>query len=114
VAQRRSAERGRIDAVLDRIAALVSRARSCVANGEPRELGGLMTQNHELLVQLGVSTTRLDQAVHSALERGALGAKLTGAGGGGCALALVDAECRASVVAGWRTLGFECWEKRAG
>jgi mevalonate kinase len=114
VAQRRSAERGRIDAVLDGIAALVSSAQACIASGEQRELGRLMTQNHELLVQLGVSTTRLDQAVHSALDRGALGAKLTGAGGGGCALALVDAECRASVVDGWRTLGFECWEKRAG
>ena len=114
VAQRRSSERGRIDSVLEGIAALVSSAESCIARGEQRELGRLMTQNHQLLVQLGVSTTRLDQAVQSALARGALGAKLTGAGGGGCALALVDAECRAAVVEGWRTLGFECWEKRAG
>jgi len=113
VAQRRSAEPARIGSVLDGIAALVSSAESCIASGEQRELGRLMTHNHELLVQLGVSTTRLDQAVHSALQRGALGAKLTGAGGGGCALALVDAECRASVVEAWRTLGFECWEKRA-
>lgn len=114
VAQRRSAEPARIGSLLDEIAALVSSAEAYIASGEQRELGRLLTQNHELLVRLGVSTTRLDQAVHSALEHGALGAKLTGAGGGGCALALVDAECRASVVGGWRALGFECWEKRAG
>jgi mevalonate kinase len=114
VAQRRSAERERVDSVLDGIARLVASAEACVARGEQRELGRLMTQNHELLVQLGVSTTRLDQAVHSALTRGALGAKLTGAGGGGCALALVDSECAASVLEGWRELGFACWQKRAG
>jgi hydroxymethylglutaryl-CoA reductase len=41
-----------------------------------------------LLRALGVSTSELDDAVEVALEGGALGAKLTGAGGGGAILAL--------------------------
>ncbi len=52
------------------------------------ELGSLMNRNHELLRQIGVSIPRLDRLVARAREAGALGAKLTGAGGGGCIIAL--------------------------
>jgi mevalonate kinase len=53
------------------------------------ETGRLMNRNHDLLARLGVSTPKLDQA--TALLRGqdgVLGAKLTGAGGGGAVIAL--------------------------
>ena len=53
-------------------------------------VGELLTQNHDLLVQLGVSTPKLDLLVDTALSNGALGAKLAGSGGGGVAFALVD------------------------
>jgi mevalonate kinase len=113
VAQRRSVEPAHMDALLDGIAALVARAQPCLERGDQHELGQLMTRNHELLAQLGVSTPKLDRAVRSALDSGALGAKLTGAGGGGCALALVEKGCRANVLETWRSSGFECWETRA-
>jgi mevalonate kinase len=51
-------------------------------------LGLLMNRNHELLRQIGVSTPSLDMLVAKARKAGALGAKLTGAGGGGCIIAL--------------------------
>jgi len=52
------------------------------------ELGGLMDFNHGLLEALGVSARSLDAMVWAAREAGAHGAKLTGAGGGGCVVAL--------------------------
>ncbi len=52
------------------------------------ELGSLMDFNHGLLSALGVSARSLDTMVWSAREAGAHGAKLTGAGGGGCIVAL--------------------------
>lgn len=55
---------------------------------EPTELGPLLTENHRRLVELGVSTPVLDALVELALDHGALGAKLSGAGGGGVVIAL--------------------------
>ncbi|GAB7008918.1 mevalonate kinase [Halorubrum trueperi] len=52
------------------------------------ELGELMDFNHGLLSALGVSARSLDAMVWSARDAGAHGAKLTGAGGGGCIVAL--------------------------
>jgi mevalonate kinase len=64
-----------------------------VADGEASEetlaeLGRLMNFNHGLLSALGVSARTLDGMVWAAREAGAHGAKLTGAGGGGCIVAL--------------------------
>ncbi|MBM4321170.1 MAG: mevalonate kinase, partial [Deltaproteobacteria bacterium] len=42
-----------------------------------------------LLQRLGVSCAELDALVRAALDAGALGAKLSGAGRGGCIIALV-------------------------
>ncbi|SDZ82625.1 mevalonate kinase [Haloplanus vescus] len=52
------------------------------------EIGRLMDFNHGLLESLGVSSRSLDSMVWAAREAGAHGAKLTGAGGGGCIVAL--------------------------
>ncbi|WP_224335227.1 mevalonate kinase [Haloprofundus halobius] len=52
------------------------------------ELGNLMDFNHGLLEALGVSSRSLDNMVWAARMAGAHGAKLTGAGGGGCIVAL--------------------------
>ncbi len=53
-----------------------------------RLLGKLMNINHGLLDALGVSTKKLSELVYAAKTAGALGAKITGAGGGGCMYAL--------------------------
>ena len=47
-----------------------------------------MTHNHALLQQLEVSNETLDHLVQTALENGAIGAKMTGGGLGGCMIAL--------------------------
>lgn len=70
-------------------------------------MGQLMTRNHEHLRALGVSTSTLDTMCASARSRGALGAKLTGAGGGGCVVALAQSEAAAhDLLSGWLADGF--------
>ncbi|MFT6396278.1 MAG: mevalonate kinase [Bradymonadia bacterium] len=61
-----------------------------LGRGDSAALGELMNINHGLLSSIGVSTAELDAACHLARNNGALGAKLTGAGGGGCIIALVN------------------------
>ena len=53
-----------------------------------QRFGEIMNVAHELLSALGVSTPAVDHLCSLARDAGALGAKLTGAGGGGCVLAL--------------------------
>jgi len=67
---------------------IVRRGEEALADGDVAELGRLMNFNHGLLSALGVSARTLDSMVWAAREAGAAGAKLTGAGGGGCIVAL--------------------------
>ena len=53
------------------------------------KVGLLMSKNQLLLEQIGVSTDKLDILVNEA-KKTSFGAKITGAGGGGCIIALVD------------------------
>ena len=62
-----------------------------------------MTQSHaSLRDDYAVSTPELDEIVGIALEAGAKGARLTGAGFGGCAVALCTKESEADVLAALR------------
>lgn len=72
--------------LLDRIGALVARARDALSDVDT--LGPMLTENHRLLAEIGVSTPGLDRLVGLALSAGATGAKLAGAGGGGVVIAL--------------------------
>ncbi len=69
---------------------LVRRGEAALAADDRETLGELMNVNHGLLSALGVSARSLDAMVWAAREAGARGAKLTGAGGGGCIVALGD------------------------
>jgi mevalonate kinase len=72
---------------------------NALKNGDSEELGGLMTENHELLQSVGVSHPMLDKLVGSAIGAGAFGAKLTGAGGGGCMIAVCDSAKQRQTIA---------------
>ena len=73
-----------------------ARTRSAVRSlreGQWKQLGTLFTASHESLRDdFEVSAPELDVAVDSSLEAGALGARMTGGGFGGSAIALVPAE----------------------
>jgi len=71
---------------------LVRRGEDALADGDVETLGRLMDVNHGLLSALGVSARTLDNMVWAARDGGAVGAKLTGAGGGGSIVALDDGD----------------------
>ena len=77
---------------------LVQRGEAVLADDDVEELGRLMDVNHGLLSALGVSARSLDAMVWAAREAGALGAKLTGAGGGGCIVALDPTDASATAL----------------
>lgn len=79
-----------IQPILDQIGEIAVQARSYLKLGNAPLLGSLMVRNHRLLQELGVSTRGLDRMVELAMENGALGAKLSGAGGGGNMIILMD------------------------
>ena len=87
----------RFSAIFAEIGALVVSARAPLEAGKHAVLGAVLNANHELLQAIGVSTTFLDTLCAAALRAGAYGAKLTGAGTGGCMIALVDAPCARNV-----------------
>lgn len=71
---------------------LAQEVRVALAAGNPQKVGDNLNQAHQLLSLLGVSDRGLDGLVKAARTAGALGAKLTGGGRGGCILALVENE----------------------
>ena len=54
------------------------------------KVGKLMNQNQELLRELGVSSKELENLIRASLKAGAFGAKLSGAGGGDCMIAIAN------------------------
>ena len=67
----------------------VNLAAEALASGRLEEMGTLMDASHQSLRDnFDASTPRLDTMVASARDAGALGARLTGAGFGGCIIAL--------------------------
>lgn len=78
--------------LLDCFEQIVDQAIPALERADLGELGLLFDANHGLLAGLGMSTAALDVACQKARNAGAYGAKLTGAGGGGCVIALADAD----------------------
>ena len=77
----------------------VALAEAAMHDGDPGRFGKLMVQSHNSLRDdYEVSTPELDEIVAIALEAGAAGARLTGAGFGGCAVALCDISTVAPVM----------------
>ncbi len=75
--------------VIDDIEQVTIQGSKALAKNDMEELGRMMTQDHKLLSILGVSCKQLNKLVNASLPY-SYGAKLTGAGGGGCMVALTD------------------------
>jgi mevalonate kinase len=102
VAEHKQRDPQRFESTLAAIQAIVVEAEQCVRTGALQRLGHLLTENHLHLRSWQLSTPAIDEACAVALQAGALGAKLTGAGGGGCVLALCSAETLDAVHTSWR------------
>ena len=102
-----------VDKAFEGIRSLVRNARLAIEAGDRFALGRLMDLNQMLLSGLFVSTQEIEQMCALARESGAYGAKLTGAGGGGCVVALVSGNAGAEpVLEAWRAAGFQGFATR--
>ncbi|MDV2482673.1 mevalonate kinase [Methanoculleus sp. Wushi-C6] len=81
--------------ILDAIGALTLAALHSINN--PKELGQYMDMNNALLEALGVGHPASSKLVLAARASGAYGAKITGAGGGGCIIALCPRRSKSRV-----------------
>jgi mevalonate kinase len=88
VKARRAADPKKFERIFVEAEKIVRDSRKALEAGDVERVGELMDQNHELLVEIGVSGEKLDQLVGIAKREGALGAKITGTGVGGYMVAL--------------------------
>jgi mevalonate kinase len=94
-----------IDHMMKGAREIVLRAIDALKDGDLEALGDLMNINHALLCGLGISDESLEWLINAARKAGALGAKLTGAGGGGCMIALAENERLKQVLEAIQTAG---------
>jgi mevalonate kinase len=85
--------------LMDEYFKIATEGRKFIEKGKLDEIGSLMNANQSLLSELGVSDERNDAVVAHAIKAGALGAKLTGGGGGGSCIALARDKAQAVKIA---------------
>ncbi|WP_370462433.1 galactokinase [Nocardiopsis sp. FR6] len=95
--------------------ARVLRAVDLLRAGDLRAVGPLLTASHaSLRDDYEVSVAEVDTAVEALLAAGALGARITGGGFGGCVVALVESDrvevCAKAVREAYRERGFSAPE----
>lgn len=76
--------------IIETMLTIVEQGRPALENGDWALLGQLMNIQHGLLHAIGVDTPALADIVFRARAIGTYGAKLSGAGGGDCAIVLID------------------------
>lgn len=108
VARLRERRPAMVEKTLEGIRALVKNAELCLRAGDLPGLGSLMNYNQMLLAGLFVSSEGIERCCALSRDAGALGAKLTGAGGGGAVVALCDRDFE-PILSAWRAAGVECF-----
>lgn len=103
----------RYERVFDQIDELTLAGAKAARNGSFDELGELMNLCQGFLNALQVSTREIEEIVEVARRHGAVGAKLTGGGGGGSVVALCP-DGTEPVRAGIEALGYEAIAFEAG
>ena len=76
----------------------VQKTVELLSSSGPKSIGQLMNESHaSMRDDFQISITELDVAVETAISHGAIGARLTGGGFGGAAIALIDSDKVASL-----------------
>lgn len=81
-----------IQSKIERLGELTYQAKDALEKAGKQFLGQLLNEAQKELEALGVSDEALNKLINFARQEGALGAKLTGAGYGGCIIALAQNE----------------------
>jgi mevalonate kinase len=96
----------------------LSKKATCICNdaieplkeGNIVKLGRLMNENQVLLEQIGVSNSQINKIINTSLNYGAIGSKLTGAGGGGCILSIIQPDIKENFLTNMRKCGYESFD----
>ncbi|GIO24773.1 mevalonate kinase [Oceanobacillus sp. J11TS1] len=89
----------RIHSKIERIGELTHNAKDALEKASKQILGQLLNEAQRELEVLGVSDAGLNKLIRFARDEGALGAKLTGGGNGGCIIALAQNEMHSKQLA---------------
>lgn len=100
-----SKKAGRLDEIYDKIAELVEKAKVALLIKDWQAFGELINKNQQYLRELGVSIPKLDDMINISLSAGAYGAKLSGAGGGDCMIAVCSKDKELFIKAGITQVG---------
>jgi mevalonate kinase len=84
-------------------------AIKALEDGNLLSIGKLMNENQILLERIGVSTPEVKKIINLSMKYGAIGSKLTGAGGGGCVLSLIHPSDKDYFVSKMEKNGYECF-----
>lgn len=94
VAQKKKENLQKVERIFAAIGKLVDEAKEKMIEGDWERVGKLMDFNQEYLRDLGVSSEKLESLISAAKKAGAWGAKLSGAGGGDCMIAIGPPEIK--------------------
>ncbi len=97
VGKKRDSEPQKVERIFDAIGKLVEEARMHMGEGDWERVGKLFDFNQEYLRDLGVSSEKLEALILAAKNAGAWGAKLSGAGGSDCMIAITPQDRRQAV-----------------
>lgn len=94
-----------VNKIFTDITLLVEQAKKTIQQQDWPHLGLLMDENQTLLRRLQVSSIELENLIAASKSAGAMGAKLSGAGGGDCMLALADEASKIAIAAEIKKVG---------
>lgn len=107
VAAKHARETEKVDRIFAAIGDLVHQAKDAFVAGDWVRLGTYMNFNQEYLRDLGVSTEKLEALIAAAKKAGAWGAKVSGAGGGDCMIAISSNDSKEAIVRAVKDAGGE-------
>jgi mevalonate kinase len=86
-------------------------ACTAIESGKLDKIGDLMNENQILLQQIGISHHKIHDIIDICSKAGAIGAKITGAGGGGAVIALAENKQESSKIASRvKAAGYQSFE----
>lgn len=99
VADAREKKSEQYDRIFNQMGQIAREGVLGLKDGDVKKVGKLMNENHTLLQRIDVSSPELENLIDAAKSKGALGAKLCGAGKGGCMVAVAKDGTTAGIIA---------------
>lgn len=115
IGERKKGSPERYARMLEGAREIAEEALASIERFDLKGIGRLMDRNQSLLNEAEISCPELDLLIDLCRRVGALGAKLTGSGGGGCMLALTPGkDLQAKVASAVESRGFQALRSRLG